>query len=58
MAQVKISELPSASSLTGSEVLPVVQGGSTLGSTVNQIKDKIQASTINVLKMTHRQCKH
>lgn len=51
MAQVKISELPSASSLTGSEVLPVVQGGSTLGATVNQIKDKIQASTINVLKM-------
>ena len=51
MAQVKISELPSASSLTGSEVLPIVQGGSTLGATVNQIKDKIQASTINVLKM-------
>ena len=51
MAQVKISELPSASSLTGSEVLPVVQGGSTLGATVNQIKDKIQASTLNVLKM-------
>ena len=51
MAQVKISELPSASALTGSEVLPVVQGGSTLGATVNQIKDKIQASTINVLKM-------
>lgn len=51
MAQVKISELPSASSLTGSEVLPVVQGGNTLGATVNQIKDKIQASTINVLKM-------
>ncbi len=51
MAQVKISELPSASALTGSEVLPVVQGGSTLAATVNQIKDKIQASTINVLKM-------
>lgn len=51
MAQVKISELPSASSLTGSEVLPVVQGGNTLGATVNQIKDKVQASTINVLKM-------
>lgn len=51
MAQVKISELPSASSLTGSEVLPVVQGGSTLGATVNQIKDKIQASALNVLKM-------
>lgn len=51
MAQVKISELPSSSALTGSEVLPVVQGGSTLGATVNQIKDKIQASTINVLKM-------
>jgi hypothetical protein len=51
MAQVKISELPSASSLTGSEVLPIVQGGSTLGATVNQIKDKVQASTINVLKM-------
>ena len=51
MAQVKISELPSASSLTGSEVLPIVQGGSTLAATVNQIKDKIQASAINVLKM-------
>ena len=51
MAKVKISELPSASALTGGEVLPVVQGGSTLGATVNQIKDKIQASTINVLKM-------
>ena len=51
MAQVKISELPSASALTGSEVLPIVQGGSTLSTTVNQIKDKVQASTINVLKM-------
>ena len=51
MAEVKISQFPSASALTGSEVLPIVQGGSTLGATVNQIKDKIQSSTINVLKM-------
>lgn len=39
MANVKISQLTSASSLTGSEVLPVVQGGTTKKVTTQAIAD-------------------
>ncbi len=38
MADVKISDLPAASALTGVEVAPVVQSATTVGATVNQIK--------------------
>ena len=39
MANITISQLPSASALTGSEVLPVVQSGSTKKTTVQAIAD-------------------
>lgn len=39
MADVKISALTVASALDGSELLPVVQGGSTRAATVDQISD-------------------
>lgn len=34
---VKISQLPSSNPLTGSELLPIVQSGSTVSATINQI---------------------
>ncbi len=37
-ANVKISELPAASALTGVETAPVVQSAATVGATVDQIK--------------------
>lgn len=39
MANITISQLPSASALTGSEVLPVVQSGATKKTTVQAIAD-------------------
>lgn len=36
-AQVKISGLPAAGTLTGSELVPIVQGGSTLAASLSQI---------------------
>jgi hypothetical protein len=39
MANVKISELGSAAALTGTEALPIVQNGSTLQTTVQDIAD-------------------
>ena len=39
MANVKISELGSAATLTGTEILPIVQSGSTLQTTVQDIAD-------------------
>jgi hypothetical protein len=39
MANVKISELGSAATLTGTEALPIVQSGSTLQTTVQDIAD-------------------
>lgn len=39
MANVKISELGSAATLTGTEALPIVQNGSTLQTTVQDIAD-------------------
>jgi hypothetical protein len=38
MADIKISELPAASALTGAELLPVVQSGVTVRSTVREIQ--------------------
>ena len=46
MADVKISELPSGSTLVGTEIIPVVQGGDTAKITVNQIEDKIVGSGV------------
>jgi hypothetical protein len=39
MANVKISELSSASSLTGTEIIPLVQSGSTVKTTAQDIAD-------------------
>lgn len=39
MADIKISELPVASSLTGTELVPVVQGGATKQITTQDIAD-------------------
>lgn len=39
MAKVKISQLPAATSLSGSEPLPIVQGGVTVKTTVQDVAD-------------------
>ena len=49
MADVKISELPSGSTLVGTEIIPAVQGGDTAKITVNQIEDKIVGSGVTGL---------
>lgn len=49
MANVRISELPAATSLTGSDVMPVVQGGATKKGTFNQIPF-LQAGTSAVAR--------
>ncbi len=41
MADVKISELPSGSTLVGTEIIPAVQSGDAVKVTVNQIKEKV-----------------
>lgn len=41
MANVKISQLPAASALIGSEVLPVVQSGATKKTTINEINNSL-----------------
>ena len=43
MANIKISELSASTSLTGSELIPVVQSGSTKKTTVNDISNYIIA---------------
>jgi len=55
MADTKISALPAASTLAGTEVLPVVQGGATKAATAGQIaalvdlSGKADASTVTAL---------
>lgn len=46
MANVTILQLPSVASITGSETVPLVQGGTTSGATVNQIQTYIAANFI------------
>ena len=46
MANTKISGLPSAASLTGVELLPAVQSGSTTQATVNQVKTYVNTSPV------------
>ena len=43
MADTKISQLPPASALTGSEIVPIVPGGGTVQTTVAQITAKAAA---------------
>jgi hypothetical protein len=47
MADTKISALPSAGSVVGTEVIPVAKSGSTQGVTVNQIKTFLGVSGTN-----------
>lgn len=46
---VKISELTSATSLTGSEELPIVQAGNTKKATINQVKAQNYSTTEQVV---------
>lgn len=48
MASTKISALPAASALAGTEVVPVVQGGATAGATVTQIRASLLAAASNL----------
>ena len=48
MADKKISQLDSASALSGSETFPLVQGGTTLKGTINQIKNFLIPTNITV----------
>lgn len=43
---IKISDLTSATSLTGSEELPIVQSGNTKKATINQLGEPIDVSSI------------
>jgi hypothetical protein len=45
MAEVKISELSAAATLTGDEQVPVVQSASTVRTTVGDVRDGLVAST-------------
>ena len=47
MADVKISALPTGSALSGTEIIPAVQGGDTAKITVNQIKEKVLGGDVN-----------
>lgn len=47
LGDVKISALPGASSLTGSEVVPMVQSATTVGGTLLQFKTYIDSSLIS-----------
>lgn len=47
MADTKISALPSAASVVGTEVIPVAKSGSTQGVTVNQIKTFLGVTGVN-----------
>jgi hypothetical protein len=42
---VKVSALPSAGTITGSEIIPMVQSGATVSASVNQIIAQAQAAT-------------
>ena len=46
MATVKISALPAAAPLTGVEILPIVQTGATLRSTIQEIADLVLAARL------------
>lgn len=47
MADKKISQLPAASALSGSELVPLVQGGSNVKATAQAIADLAAASNLN-----------
>ena len=47
MADLKISQLSSATALAGTEVVPVVQGGSTKKATIDQILAPASGKGIN-----------
>lgn len=47
MADIKISQLPPASALTGTEVLPVVQSGATVKTSVNSVLANTQATLVS-----------
>ena len=49
MADVKISALPTGSALSGTEIIPIVQGGDTVKATAGQIKDLVVGSGENML---------
>lgn len=53
MADVKISGLPAAGAITGSELVPIVQGGVTSQSTVNGIKPSL-SMIVNELRYFNR----
>lgn len=44
MADVKISALPTGSALSGTEIIPIVQGGDTVKTTTGQIKELVIGS--------------
>ena len=49
MADVKISALPTGSALSGTEIIPAVQGGDTVKTTTGQIKDLVVGRGENML---------
>lgn len=49
MADVKISALPTGSALSGTEIIPIVQGGDTVKTTTGQIKELVVGSGENML---------
>lgn len=58
-ADTKISALPAASALAGTETVPVVQSGATKGATINQIATKVltgNAATATALASAPTAC--
>jgi len=49
MADVKISALPTGSALSGTEIIPIVQGGDTVKTTTGQIKELVVGSGDSML---------
>tara|TARA_R110000868_G_scaffold80547_1_gene228842 strand:+ start:1765 stop:2412 length:648 start_codon:yes stop_codon:yes gene_type:complete len=47
MADIKISQLPLAAALTGTEVLPVVQSGATVQTSVNSVLSSVQPTLVS-----------
>lgn len=46
MSNIKISQLPSAGALSGSEILPIVQAGDTKSTSINSIVGKVPTPTL------------
>ena len=45
-SDIKISQMPAASTLAGDELIPIVQNGTNISTTVNKIKECLATSVL------------